>query len=76
MKFEIAEKRQNTAKAVFDMYIDGDGDCNVSINGIDVLYIKSDHGTIRRYVQDEVEQKKLENLGFTFGRDGRLKTGE
>ena len=63
MKFDLGHKPKDTVSA--HLLIDEDGDVNLSIDGVDILYI-SDDGLLRRYHVRDTDKKQLEEHGFSL----------
>ena len=67
MKFSVAKRPGQTHEIFreFDMYVDGDGDVVVTVDGVKVLFFASLTGEIYRYYfYDDEGHPKLE--GFKF----------
>ena len=70
MKFQVAGDSSNTVE--FDTFIDEDGDFNVTVNGVKVLFIDKWKGRLFTWFIEKGDAANLEKTGFELSDVGLI----
>ena len=70
MKFQVAGDSSSTVE--FDTVIDEDGDFNVTVNGVKVLFIEKEKGRLFTWFIEKDDAANLKKTGFELSGSGLI----